>query len=583
MYAFCCVKDPNSGLPKYVLINWGAHVTINARAEEDVDPAAILAKVAMASGVNFNFDRKTIERSLAPGSVREEEVRQQESSKRVEAEKQRVEREKRELEDRQAKERENRDKEKSGQIIQNRSFQKIREIEKGKMEQQKTKEEEDRKKESSKRVEAEKQRVEREKRELEERQGKERQKREKENSVRITQNRSFQKILEIEKREIEPQIATASVYKKINARDEIQKTDRNHFWAQAQKEEEDRRKESSKRVEAEKQRVEREQRELEEKLAKERQKIQKEKCVSMNHNSFQTKQEMDKEITQQMTHTKEEEPTANRTHQNPGIKFAESVQKANVHLNKTHAWKLRSPFLSQSSSGDRGAASPEHQRPRFSPPSPPVLRNAPGSPSSALTFPVGGAENAASPERLDQLAASPSPELYQNPGPPYQNTDLGLTPSLPQSLVETEDLYTDVEWSDEFENDNDDEFDEFDGDGEEVREVPLDEEDGVYEEIPPVSPHTSDHTEINFDPDDIITGIEMVGDGWWRGYAPNGQYGLFPANYVELMYSHDEEQATGLGEYGLTNPNGEDNTTVVWFWLHQGEPFLRSPPPAGGP
>jgi len=44
-----------------------------------------------------------------------------------------------------------------------------------------------------------------------------------------------------------------------------------------------------------------------------------------------------------------------------------------------------------------------------------------------------------------------------------------------------------------------------------------------------------DRTEITFDPDDIITGIEMVGEGWWRGYAPNGQFGLFPANFVELM------------------------------------------------
>nr|1X67_A Chain A, Drebrin-like protein [Homo sapiens] len=71
MYAFCRVKDPNSGLPKFVLINWtgegvndvrkgacashvstmasflkGAHVTINARAEEDVEPECIMEKVA---------------------------------------------------------------------------------------------------------------------------------------------------------------------------------------------------------------------------------------------------------------------------------------------------------------------------------------------------------------------------------------------------------------------------------------------------------------------------------------------------------------------------------------------------------
>ncbi|XP_076971525.1 src substrate cortactin isoform X3 [Tamandua tetradactyla] len=39
--------------------------------------------------------------------------------------------------------------------------------------------------------------------------------------------------------------------------------------------------------------------------------------------------------------------------------------------------------------------------------------------------------------------------------------------------------------------------------------------------------------EISFDPDDIITNIEMIDDGWWRGVC-RGRYGLFPANYVEL-------------------------------------------------
>uniref|UniRef100_A0A672P907 Drebrin-like protein B n=1 Tax=Sinocyclocheilus grahami TaxID=75366 RepID=A0A672P907_SINGR len=44
-----------------------------------------------------------------------------------------------------------------------------------------------------------------------------------------------------------------------------------------------------------------------------------------------------------------------------------------------------------------------------------------------------------------------------------------------------------------------------------------------------------DDTEITFDPDDIITGIEMIDEGWWRGYSPDGHYGMFPANYVELL------------------------------------------------
>ncbi|MEQ2172498.1 hypothetical protein GOODEAATRI_021691, partial [Goodea atripinnis] len=36
----------------------GAHVTINARTEEDVEPETILTKVAKASGANYNFHKQ---------------------------------------------------------------------------------------------------------------------------------------------------------------------------------------------------------------------------------------------------------------------------------------------------------------------------------------------------------------------------------------------------------------------------------------------------------------------------------------------------------------------------------------------
>ena len=46
---------------------------------------------------------------------------------------------------------------------------------------------------------------------------------------------------------------------------------------------------------------------------------------------------------------------------------------------------------------------------------------------------------------------------------------------------------------------------------------------------------TEDDTEITFDPEDIITNIEQIDEGWWMGTAPNGHHGMFPANYVELI------------------------------------------------
>ncbi|VDH93192.1 cortactin [Mytilus galloprovincialis] len=44
----------------------------------------------------------------------------------------------------------------------------------------------------------------------------------------------------------------------------------------------------------------------------------------------------------------------------------------------------------------------------------------------------------------------------------------------------------------------------------------------------------ADDDELTFDPDDLITNIEIIDEGWWRGDC-HGKTGLFPANYVELQ------------------------------------------------
>ncbi|XP_044135126.1 drebrin-like protein isoform X2 [Bufo gargarizans] len=175
MYAFCRVQDPNSGLPKYVLINWtgegvndsrkgacanhvstmanflkGAHVTINARADEDAEPDTIMEKVAKASGANYNFHKETSRGSDAPqgpvGSVyqktnamseikrvgkenfwaraeKDEEERILEEQRRTNSERERLERERKEREQKEAEERERRFKERAGAIDAQRMLQ----------------------------------------------------------------------------------------------------------------------------------------------------------------------------------------------------------------------------------------------------------------------------------------------------------------------------------------------------------------------------------------------------------------------------------------------------------------------------
>ncbi|KAE9555433.1 hypothetical protein FO519_001370 [Halicephalobus sp. NKZ332] len=45
----------------------------------------------------------------------------------------------------------------------------------------------------------------------------------------------------------------------------------------------------------------------------------------------------------------------------------------------------------------------------------------------------------------------------------------------------------------------------------------------------------NESNEISFNPDETITEVEKLHDGWWKGKAPNGQVGLFPSNFVKEL------------------------------------------------
>jgi hypothetical protein len=45
----------------------------------------------------------------------------------------------------------------------------------------------------------------------------------------------------------------------------------------------------------------------------------------------------------------------------------------------------------------------------------------------------------------------------------------------------------------------------------------------------------AEDNEITFDPDDVITNIDMIDEGWWMGDGPDGKRGMFPSNYVERI------------------------------------------------
>ncbi|XP_008421365.1 drebrin-like protein A isoform X3 [Poecilia reticulata] len=428
MYAFCRVPDPNSGLPKYVLINWtgegvkdslkgmcanhlsaianflkGAHVTINARTEEDVEPETILTKVAKASGANYNFHKQQNYIDAPRGPV-------------------------------------------------------------------------------------------------------------------------------------------GSVYRKVNAVEEIQQTKKDNFWDQAQRDEELRRKEERKRAEQERQNAEKERRELDEKQAKERERRTKDRAhqIELERTIQKKRDEENRDGEQQRLNEQENSKKATR------INAAASVQKANEakSLISQRAFNPRDIFKQKEQSFEANSLSPVTSRPGklqsiflsqklfepeevVKPQSPPPDVHYPVTNpfSSAAAFSPTLQETVTSHEQpaeggsteeaegsdefdddADEMTPAESPvqqDLYQSPDP------VGTADHL------YENIYQDQTESQNYNNP---------GDGEQRYKARA-----LYDY------QAADDTEITFDPDDIITEIEMLDEGWWRGFGPDGNYGLFPANYVELL------------------------------------------------
>ncbi|XP_042566055.1 src substrate protein p85-like isoform X2 [Clupea harengus] len=78
-----------------------------------------------------------------------------------------------------------------------------------------------------------------------------------------------------------------------------------------------------------------------------------------------------------------------------------------------------------------------------------------------------------------------------------------------------------------------------DADYEDIGVALIPADDSTYEELPVGTTAIAlydyqgqDDDELSFDPDDIITNIEMVDESWWKGTC-HGRTGLFPANYVQ--------------------------------------------------
>ncbi|XP_036953685.1 drebrin-like b isoform X2 [Acanthopagrus latus] len=390
MYAFCRVQDPNSGLPKYVLINWtgegvkdarkgicanhvssmanflkGAHVTINARAEDDVEPEAIMQKVAKASGANYSFHKESSSRFQDSG----------------------------------------------------------------------------------------------------------------------------------------PQGPVGSVYQKTNAMSEIRKTNKDNFWAQAEKEEEKRRLEEQRKAEEERQKLEKDRKDREAKEALQRDKRDKERATQIDQQK-KYQQQVEAESKEQERQRWEAASLISQRAVNPremfkqrerGITPSDSDVPSAAPASPQPG-RLQSPFLSKTVYESERSSSPQRQ---------------------ASPVPAGSASpvHATEPDEADGQSRCEYDEQEATPEEPLKEEAPAANSYVQEPAYEEPAQVEENNY-----------------------EVPAEDTSdrgicarALYDY------QAADDTEISFDPDDIITGIEMIDEGWWRGFGPAGNFGMFPANYVELM------------------------------------------------
>ncbi|KAL2805033.1 hematopoietic lineage cell-specific protein isoform 2 [Daubentonia madagascariensis] len=168
---------------------------------------------------------------------------------------------------------------------------------------------------------------------------------------------------------------------------------------------------------------------------------------------------------------------------------------------------------------------------------------------SLEVWPPAGSHPPSGPELVRTSREQPTPTLPTRQNPPEDEEPPALPPRTLEGLqLEEEPVY---EAAPEPEPEPENEYEDV---GEMDRHVQVDDPEGDYEDV--LEPEAGSpgclagamgisavalydyqgegSDELSFDPDDIITDIEMVDEGWWRGHC-HGHFGLFPANYVKLL------------------------------------------------
>ncbi|XP_036766109.1 drebrin-like protein isoform X3 [Manis pentadactyla] len=286
-----------------------------------------------------------------------------------------------------------------------------------------------------------------------------------------------------------PQAPVGSVYRKTNAVSEIKRVGKDSFWAKAEKEEENRRLEEQRRVQEERQRLEQECQERELREAAHREQRYREQD---SEPSLQSRKCEQQEV---VSRNREEQEPVSQQPANPRELFRQKERSmSTTSISSTQPGRLQSPFL-QKQLTQPGAS------------------REPAEPCQAASRPMAGLH--------EQPAAS-------TPFGPVQTEEESLYEEAPeQDTLYEEPLMVQQQ----------------DASSEHASCYPGLSRKGLCARAL-YDYQAADETEISFDPENLITGIEVIDEGWWRGYGPDGHFGMFPANYVELIETAQPREAT---------------------------------------
>ncbi|XP_062366483.1 drebrin-like protein isoform X2 [Cinclus cinclus] len=282
-----------------------------------------------------------------------------------------------------------------------------------------------------------------------------------------------------------PQTPVGSVYQKTNAMSEIRRVNKDNFWAKAEKDEENRRLEEKRRAEEERQRLEQERRERELQEAAGR-----EQMFKARSSEIEAQKRLQQQQEAENRDREEQQWVSSSVNPRDIFKQRERAGPGDTAPSTPFPGKLCSPFLQKEMNFIPSSASPSWN----------IWGSPPGSP-------VPAAGTCLAPSTPPCLSSAEEENLYEESPEPS-----AIYEEPPQEQVDDAKYDYRVEYQ---------EPPDLAGKGLCAR--------ALYDY------QAADDTEISFDPENIITNIEMIDEGWWRGYGPDGHFGMFPANYVELI------------------------------------------------